>query len=194
MKKALGENALHDFSVHIREAEPAPLEFVSQPFVVHPEEMEHGGVEVMHVHAVLHDVVTVLARLAVHGAGLCAAARHPKAEAARMMIPAVVGFGKLALRIVRAAKLAAPDHESIVEQPALLQVRHEGGAGLIGFPALVFDAAREATMLVPALMIKLDELHAAFSQTAGQKAVAGKGAWLLRVRAVKVQHRLRFFG
>ena len=63
-------------------------------------------------------------------------------ETARMMVAAVIGRRQLALRIVGAAELAAPDDERVVEQPALLQVRDQRGAGLVGFAALRCDAVR----------------------------------------------------
>ena len=36
----------------------------------------------------------------------------------------------------RAAELAAPDHQRVVEQPALLEIEDQGGAGPVGLSAL----------------------------------------------------------
>src|ERR1041384_903410 len=106
----------------------------------------------MHVHAILDHVVTVLARLTIDCSRLHATPRHPDTEAARMMVATVIGLGELALRIIRAPKLTAPYHNRILEQAALLQVRHQGRARLIRFAALVFDPVRQSPMLVPTLM------------------------------------------
>ena len=48
-------------------------------------------------------------------------------EAPTVMVAAVVVFGQLALRVDRAAELAAGDHEGVLEQAALLQVHDESG-------------------------------------------------------------------
>ena len=58
-----------------------------------------------------------------------------------MMIAAVIVFGELALAINRAPELAAPDHQRVVEQPALLQILDQRRAGWSVSPALVGDAA-----------------------------------------------------
>ena len=82
-----------------------------------------------------------------------------------MVIAAVIIFGELALGIAGATKFAAPNHERIFEHPALFEVLDQGGAGLVGFARLGPDACREIAVLVPALMIKLDEAHTALGQT-----------------------------
>ena len=61
--------------------------------------------------------------LAEGHAGLDAAAGQPHGEAARMMVAAVVVGRQLALAVDRAAELAAPHHQRVVEQPALLADR-----------------------------------------------------------------------
>ena len=43
---------------------------------------------------------------------------HPKTEAARMMIPAMVGRGELSLRIYSPAEFPAPNDQGAVQQPA----------------------------------------------------------------------------
>ena len=76
----------------------------------------------------------------------------------------------------RAAELAAPDDERIVEQAALFQVLDEGGTGLVRIATLTADLAREIAMLVPALMVKLHKLHIFFQKLSCQKAIGRKGA------------------
>ena len=56
---------------------------------------------------------------------LIAAARHPNAETARVMVAAEVVGADLALAVRRPAELAAPDHQRRIEQAALLEVRHQ---------------------------------------------------------------------
>ena len=74
------------------------------------------------------DVVAVIVGLAVGHAGLDAAAGHPHGEAARVMVAAIVLAGELPLAIDGAAELAAPDHQRVVEQAALLEILDQCGA------------------------------------------------------------------
>ena len=68
--------------------------------------------------------------------------------------------------------------QRVVEQAALLEVGDQRGRGLVGFAALHLDAAGQVAVLVPALMVELDELHAALGQAAREQAVRGEGAGL----------------
>ena len=84
--------------------------------------------QVVDVDLVLGDVEAELVGLAEGDAGLDAAAGQPHREGVRMMVAAV----RSALHHRRAAELAAPDDERVVEQPALLQVLDQRRAGLVG--------------------------------------------------------------
>ena len=52
-----------------------------------------------------------------------------------MMIAAVVVVRQPALAVNRAAELAAPDHQRVVEHAALLQIGDQRRRGLIGLAA-----------------------------------------------------------
>ena len=94
--------------------------------MIDAEAMQKGRIQVVHVTRFVDDVVAEVVRLAIDSAAFDAAAGHPHAEAARMMVAAVVCRGERALGIDRAAKLAAPDDERVVQHPALLQVLQQG--------------------------------------------------------------------
>ena len=66
------------------------------------------------------------------------------------------------------------------------------GAGLVGFAGLDFDAGGKVVVLVPALMVKLDEPYAALGQPPGEETIGGIRARLAAVRAVKFKHARRF--
>jgi hypothetical protein len=91
----------------------------------------------------------------------------------------------------RAAELAAPDDQRVVEQAALLQVLHQGGGGLVGFRQS-FSKSPEVRRGPPWLsqfVVELDEAHAALDQPAGEEAVVGEGG-LAGFRAVEVERGL----
>jgi hypothetical protein len=96
-----------------------------------------------------------------------------------------------ALRHGRAPEFAGPDDEGVVENAALLQVGDQGHAGAVDFLGLQRDAVLDAAVVVPVLVVELDETHAALGQTAGEKAVRGEGS-VARLAAVELQ-RLRVF-
>ena len=80
-------------------------------------------------HAVDGGLVADLVGRAVADAALDAAAGHPDGEAVRI----VVAAGLLAcLRDRQPAELAAPDHQRLVEQAALVEVRQQAGDRLVG--------------------------------------------------------------
>ena len=128
------------------------------------------------------DVEAELVGLAERDARLDAAAGQPHREGVGVMVAAVVA----ALHHRRAAEFAAPDDERVVEQPALLQIRDQRGAGLVGVLAVLLEILDEVAVLVPRLVEELHEADAALDQPAGEQAVVGEG-WLAGLGAVHVQ-------
>src|SRR5262249_13879924 len=106
------------------------------------------------------DIVAVIIGLAVGETGFDTGAGEPDGEAARMVVAAVVVGGELALGVACAAEFAAPDNESVVQQAALFQFLDESGGGLVGIAGLNPNLAGQIVVLVPALMIELDEADA----------------------------------
>src|SRR5436190_1630408 len=84
------EDWVHDLAVHVGEAEVAALEAEGEPRVVDTEGVKDGGVEVVNVHRIADDVVTEVVGLAMADAGPDAAAGQGQAEAAAMVVAAVV--------------------------------------------------------------------------------------------------------
>src|SRR6185369_5022725 len=84
----------------------------------------------------IRQVVTVIIGSAVRDARFYSTARHPEAETARVMIAPVIVFRQRALRIASAAEFASPDHQGIVEHPALLEIFDQRRARLVGLTGL----------------------------------------------------------
>ena len=90
---ALRQNFFDDpRRLHAGEPLLEALVFERQPIVVDAETVEQRGVEVADVDWVLHDVVGEVVGGAVHDTWFDAAAGHPHAEAARVMVAAIVVF------------------------------------------------------------------------------------------------------
>src|SRR5688500_9074700 len=135
----LPQQPLHHVPVYVGQAEVAALELVGQLLVVDAHEVQHGGVEIVDVDRVLHDVVAVVVGLPVDEPRLDPAAGGPEREAAAVVVAAVVGGGELALAVDRPAELPAPDDERLVEQAALLEVLDQGRRRLVDVLALAAD-------------------------------------------------------
>src|SRR4051812_29648398 len=84
-----------------------PLELEGQLGVIDTQGSENGGVQVVNVHRVTHDVVTEIIRFAECKAALSASAGQPDGEAPRVMIAAVVVRREFALGVDGPAEFAA---------------------------------------------------------------------------------------
>src|SRR6516165_3568425 len=96
------------------------LELEAQPSVVDAQAVENRRIHVVDVDRVGNDVVAEVVGFPKHDSRLDATAGHPGWEAPWVVVAAVVFTAQLALAVDRSAKLAAPDHQGVVEQPALL--------------------------------------------------------------------------
>src|ERR1035441_7003812 len=111
-----------------------------------------------------------------------------------MMVAAQLAarFG-IALDHRGAAEFAAPEHQRVFQQAALLEVFDESGAGLVSLTRLIDNALVDFAVVVPAFMEKLDETDATLDEAAGQQAIHRERR-LARFGAVKLQGLRRLFG
>src|SRR5262249_40928798 len=106
-----------------------------------------------------------------------------------MMIAAVAA----ALHHGRASKLAAPDDEGALEQPALLEILDQRRRGAIGVLAVLGNVLDQTSMLVPCLVIELDETNTSLHQPSRQHTVIRERR-LSRLRSVHLQRLLGLRG
>jgi hypothetical protein len=78
--------------MHVRQAEIATAKAVGELLVVHPQQVQHGGVEVVDFALVLDGVVAQLVRRAKGRAAPHAAARQPEAEAEGVVVAPVAAL------------------------------------------------------------------------------------------------------
>ena len=125
------------------------------------ELVQNGGVHVVDIHLVLDRAEAELLGLPTNGPRLESAARNPHREGVNVVI-APGGLAHLAHR--RAAKFAAPDHDRVVEQAALLEVADERGGGAIdveGFQRqMFFEILDDAAVVVPVRVVGLQSRRA----------------------------------
>ena len=165
-----GVDWVHVF--HAGQALIEPLEFLRKPAVVDPHALEDGGIDGVEVDWVFDDVVGEVVGGTVHDASFDAAAGHPHAEVARVVIASVGFAGQRALGVDGAAEFTAPDDEGVLEQAAAFEIDDEGGGCLVCVFTLIAERGREVVVLIPATMEDLHGAHAAFEHAAcEQRAV-----------------------
>src|SRR4051794_22153356 len=108
--------------------------------------MQDRGVQIVHVDTVLRHIETKVIALAERNARLNAAAGKPHRKRVRMMVATIVATS---LHHWRAPELAAPNNERVVQKSALLEILHQGCAGLVRMLAIISNVVHEVTVLVP---------------------------------------------
>src|SRR5260221_11364660 len=84
---------------------------VRESFVIDPQAVQHGGVQVAQMDRVFGDVVAKIVGTAVFQAAANAAAGQPDREAAAMMVAPHVRVAKLPLGEDRASKLRVEEDQ-----------------------------------------------------------------------------------
>src|SRR5688500_12501801 len=98
--------------------------------MVDAEAVQDRGLQIVNVDWVLRDVIREVVGLADDNAGFNPTSREPDGKAPRMMIATVIICGKVPLTVRRPAKFASPDHECVIQKPALSQIANQRRAGL----------------------------------------------------------------
>src|SRR3954453_23175903 len=117
----LRDDVLDDVAEVVRKPEIPAVVAVRELLVVEAQQGEDRRVEVVDVDAVLDRAVAELVGRPVREPALDAPAGHPRAEPAAVVV--ATGLGRaVGVAGDGAAELAAPDHQRVLEHPALLEV------------------------------------------------------------------------
>lgn len=126
---------------HARQPLIQALVAVDQSFVVDPQHVEDGCVEVSNMDRILHDVVGEIIRLSVDRASLDAATSHPHGEASGMVVSSVIVLAESSLGVDRPTEFTAPEDQCGVEHPLVLQVGDQTIGSLIDIFALAWQTS-----------------------------------------------------
>ena len=121
-KSVLSENVTDYFAVHVGQSKVATLIAVSQLLMIDSKQMKNGGLQVMDMDRILHDVHAVVIGPAITEPGLYPAAGQPVGKAIGVMIAPVIGTSQFALAINRTAEFTPPDHKSVFKHAPLLEI------------------------------------------------------------------------
>src|SRR3954454_8228775 len=169
------------FAGDARQALVEALESIGQSQVVEAEEVEQRRLQVVDVHRVSDRGPAEFVGLAVDVAFADSAAGHEDRKRVRVMVAA--GRDRLILLVLSergSTELAGDDDQRFVQQAALFQVVDQGGDGLVTEPSVERQLDVEPLVVVPRSLDEMHESDAALDQSAGQKAIGGKGAVLIR--------------
>ena len=177
--------------MHVGEPEVAATVAVGEFRVIESEQVQHRGLQVVHVHRLLHGLEAELVGGAIHRAPLHAAAGHPDAEA-MMVVVAAAAVGALAvgeLHRWRAAELSPPEHERALEEPEadeIVEQRADRPVALLRQPPVVFFDLVVAVPRLPRAVPYLHVADAPLHEPPGDQHLPA-----VHVVAVAVEHVLR---
>ena len=122
---------MNQVSGDVSEPEVATVMAVSELLVVEAHQMQDRGVQVMNGGPVFDCFVAKIVGSTILGTTFGPTAGKPHGEG----IGVVIATGAVALRVGGAAKFAAPDHQSLVEHAALLEIGKQGADWLVDRPS-----------------------------------------------------------
>lgn len=147
--------------MYVGQAVVASLEPVGESGVVESQQVEQRGVQVVDVDRVGDNVETEIIGLTMGMPGPQSAAGQPDAEAAIVVVAAVIP----PLNHGRPAKLTPPDDDRVIQQSPFLEIGHQRGTGLIGIEGVLLHTSGQVAVLIPGFVEQLNEADAAFDES-----------------------------
>ena len=111
-----------------------------------------------------------------------------------MVVTAVVFLGEATLGIDRAAKLASPNDQRVVQEPTGFEILHESVAGLVDVFALHRQSACDVAVRIPVVQINLHKPHSPLHHASRHQGSVGKCARFFGFLTVEVVGADRFAG
>lgn len=148
--------------------------------------------EVPDVEGVLRDVVTEIVCFPVDGAALGAASRHPHGEAAGMMVSSVVRFAESALAVNGASEFPTPDDQGVLKHASFLEVIDESVTGTVDVLALGGHTAIDIAVMVPVVVVDLNEPDITFREPACHEGDIGKASRFSGFLAIELKGAFGF--
>ena len=165
--RGLGQHLFDHATVDISQAEIASLKPIGQAGVVQSEQVQQRRIEIVDMDGIPRDVESQFVRLTVRVPTPYTTAGKPCCKAAVMVIAAIVAT----LHHRSASKFAPPDDQRVVQQPALFKVPQQSRGSLVGRPAIILDAFRQITVLIPDFVKQLNKPHSTFQHPPRQQAI-----------------------
>ena len=117
LKTNSGQNVVDNVTIDIGQSEiPAAIP-KCQSFVVDPQQVQHGGVQIVHMHLVLCGIKTKVIGLTVTKSTFHTSTRHPVGECVWVMVTTVIS-----LSCWGASEFSPPHQKCLIQQATLFQI------------------------------------------------------------------------
>src|SRR5690606_37670673 len=165
-----------------------------QPLMIKSEKMQYRRVKVIYMNGVADNIISKLIRFSVGQSGLDASSGHPNGEATRMMVASVILVTQIALAIIGAPELTAPNDEGLLQQSTLFEIHDQCCRRAVNILCLQGHLAGKVAMLIPSLVIELHKTDTRFGQLSGEQAVGGIRSRHKAFGSIHPDDVIRFFG
>ena len=113
----------------------------SQFFMVNPQLMQDGRIQIMGLEFILHYIHTIIIGSTIAHSTPDPSTRQPNRKTVTMVVSTIVLLRKIPLGINSSAKLARPNNQRIFEHSTQFQVLNQRRRRLIGVDTLPPDLA-----------------------------------------------------
>lgn len=149
--------------------------------------------EIGNADAIFHGLVSELIRRAMNVTGLETTTCQDRREPVRIVITP-----RSSLRDRHAAKLADPQHDRALQQPAPGEVRDQGRRGAIDLSTRIRQIRLDFAVMVPGIVRRrrqdLHKAHASLDQSAGHQALPTVRCRLCIIQAIQFLRLVRLTG
>ena len=141
----LRQQLLYDVAMYVGQPTVGAVVVVGDVLMIEPEEVEHGGVEIVGRGDLVNRSTTKVVRCAVTNATFDSGPQHPASEGVGVVVASLRG------RLPRwhAAEFSGPEDEHILEKPSLLEVGEQRCGGLVKDRTMPLIVGLESAMSVP---------------------------------------------
>lgn len=158
--------------------------FVSEAFVVQPQQVQDGGVQVMQVNFIACGKVSEFVGRPVPLTSFDAAPGEEHGVSDIVVVTSV-----RALRDGRSSEFAAPDQQRVIQHAALLQVQDQGGDRLVDLHGVLAMVVSDVPVGIPFVAVRhLQEPNARFGKPPSHQALRAEVPGSIVVESV---HRFR---
>ena len=133
--------------MHVGEALIAATMAEGELFMVYPELVHDGGMQVVHVGRTTHHGISEVVRFTIGKTRTETTSRKKDAVAIHMMI-ATTGFGNLG-SVRSASHFPCPEDDCLLQKAALLEIHDQGRHGTVGDAGVLLMVCLQSAMLVP---------------------------------------------
>jgi hypothetical protein len=161
---------MEDLAVDVGQAEVASSMMVGQFFVIESHQVEHRGVQIVHMYGVLDSAVAEIVGCSVSHPASNTAAGHPDG----VTVVVVVATGRISFCLEWdfdgwcPPKFSTTDHESLIQQASLSQVGQQGSDWAVSLATQLRMLVGQIFMRVPWLdiaMVTLHDPHTSFDES-----------------------------